>query len=155
MSWSKTSKVWLAALGGGVAAGAGCVLLVTGVGAGAGAALITSGLTTICGVVGGGGMLAGIGVLTAGTATVSALSAAIAHKVIEDPELLELAEKLKQANDIFEISKRVTEKQRTEINYLNQKIGELLREKNKNQDEINELKERLIVLIRNLKDVAA
>jgi len=154
MSWSKTSKVWLAALGGGVAAGAGCVLLVTGVGAGAGAALITSGLATIGGVV-GGGMLAGIGVLTAGTATVSALSAAIAHKVIEDPELLELAEKLKQANDIFEISKRVTEKQRTEINYLNQKIGELLREKNKNQDEINELKERLIVLIRNLKDVAA
>jgi len=154
MSWSKTSKVWLAALGGGVVAGAGCVLLVTGVGAGAGAALITSGLATIGGVV-GGGMLAGIGVLTAGTATVSALSAAIAHKVIEDPELLELAEKLKQANDIFEISKRVTEKQRTEINYLNQKIGELLREKNKNQDEINELKERLIVLIRNLKDVAA
>ena len=154
MSWSKTSKVWLATLGGGVVAGAGCVLLVTGVGAGAGAALITSGLATIGGVV-GGGMLAGIGVLTAGTATVSALSAAIAHKVIEDPELLELAEKLKQANDIFEISKRVTEKQRTEINYLNQKIGELLREKNKNQDEINELKERLIVLIRNLKDVAA
>jgi len=154
MSWSKTSKVWLAALGGGVAAGAGCVLLVTGVGAGAGAALITSGLATVGGVV-GGGMLAGIGVLTAGTATVSALSAAIAHTVIEDPELLELAEKLKQANDIFEISKRVTEKQRTEINYLNQKIGELLREKNKNQDEINELKERLIVLIRNLKDVAA
>ena len=113
MSWSKTSKVWLAALGGGVVAGAGCVLLVTGVGAGAGAALITSGLATIGGVVGGGGMLAGMGVLTAGTATVSALSAAIAHKVIEDPELLELAEKLKQANDIFEIT---TVRWKTRIN---------------------------------------
>lgn len=154
MAWSKTSKVWLAALGGGCVAGVGCVLLVTGVGTGAGAALITSGLATIGGVV-GGGMLAGIGVLAAGTATASALSAAIAHKVIEDPELLELAEKLKQANELFEIGKRVTQKQREEIAFLNQKIGDLLREKKCNQEELNDLKERLITLIRNLKEVAA
>ncbi|MGB8299091.1 MAG: hypothetical protein WCG85_26970 [Polyangia bacterium] len=96
MAFSKTSKVWFSAVGGGLLAAAGGVLLVTGVGSGAGAVLITSGLAAIGGIV-GGGMLAGIGVLTAGSATVAALSAAIAHGAIKDPDRLALAKKLEEA----------------------------------------------------------
>jgi hypothetical protein len=153
MAASKTSKVLWCALGGGLVAAAGGVLLVTGVGSGAGAALITSGLATIGSVV-GGGMLAGIGVCAAGTATVSALSAAIANKVIEDPELIELAKKLKEANELFETSRKVNLKHSREIEELNKKIGDLLRDKKANAAKINELKERLIVLISRLRDAA-
>jgi len=153
MAVSKTTKVWLTALGGGAVAVVGGVLLVTGVGSGAGAVLITTGLAAIGSVV-GGGMLAGIGVLAAGTATVSSISAAIAHKVIKDPELLALAEKLRQANELYAAVSSGSKSQKAEIEELNLKIGDLLRAKKKDRAQIEELKARLIVFIRNMKMAA-
>ena len=132
---------------------AGAVLLCTGVGAGAGAVLITSGLATVGSLV-GGGMLAGIGVLACGSATVAALAGAISHKVIKDPELRRLAERLKNANELFEVSKRVTEAQKLEIEELNRQVGELLRAKKRDHDRLDELKARLIVLIRQMQGAA-
>jgi len=154
MSWSKTSKVWLSGVAGGLLAAGGGVLLLTGVGSGAGAVLITSGLAAIGSIV-GGGMLAGIGVLAAGSATAAALSAAIANMAIEDPALRDLAERLKRANELYEAARTKTTKQDWEINDLNKKIGELLRSKTKDREELEEYKARLIVLIRELQHKAA
>ena len=154
MGISKTSKVWLAALGGGALTAAGGVLCVTGVGVGAGAVLITSGLKVIGASVVGGGMLAGLGVLGAGTATGASIAAAIAHKAIKDPELIELAEKLKKANELYEAGKMATVKQKSEIEDLNRQVGELLRSKKKDKEKLDVLKARLIVLIRDMQKAA-
>lgn len=154
MAVSKTSKVWLAALGGGVLTAAGGVLCVTGVGAGAGAVLITSGLKVIGSTVVGGGMLAGLGVLGAGTATGASIAAAIANAAIKDPELVELAEKLKKANELYEAAKTATAKQKSEIEDLNRQVGDLLRSKKKDKEKLDVLKARLIVLIREMQKAA-
>ncbi len=151
MAMSKTSKVWLSAMGGGALAVVGCALLVTGVGSGAGAALLTSGLATIGGVV-GGGMLAGIGVLAAGSATAAAIAAAIANKLIESPELRDLAERLQKANELYAAARRTTEEQKREIEQLNKEIGKLLESKDCDAEKLERLKERLIVLIAGLSD---
>lgn len=149
MEMSKTSKVWLSAMGGGALAVVGGALLLTGVGSGAGAVLLTSGLATIGGVV-GGGMLAGIGVLAAGSATAAAIAAAIANKLIENPELRDLAERLQRANELYAASSRTTEEQKREIDQLNKEIGSLLESKECDAEKLQQLKARLIVLIRKL-----
>ncbi|PSM30648.1 hypothetical protein BVG81_009435 [Haliangium sp. UPWRP_2] len=95
-------------------------------------------------------MLAGIGVLAAGSATAAAISAAIANAAIEDPELRKLAEKLMLANQIYETANRKTQKQKEEIEELNRIIGEMLRTKTAHQEEIERLRERLAVLIDRL-----
>ena len=153
MAWSKTSRVWAIGVGAGVLTAIGGALVCTGVGAGAGAVAITSGLAAIGGIV-GGGMLAGIGVIGAGSATAAALASAIAQKVIKDPELLKLAEKLRKANEVYEAAKRATEGQRKEIEDLNQKIGDLLRSKKRDQGQIDALRDRLAVLIAQLRSAA-
>jgi len=153
MGTSKTSKVCLAALCGGVLTAAGGVLCVTGLGVGAGAVLITSGLKVI-GTVVGGGMLAGLGVLGVGTATAASVAAAIAHKLIKDPDLIELAEKLKKANELYEAAKKTTYKQKWEMEELNRQVGDLLRSKIKDKEKLDELKTRLIVLIREMQKAA-
>jgi hypothetical protein len=150
MAFSKTSKVWFSAVVGGLLAAAGGVLLVTGVGSGAGAVMITSGLAAIGGIV-GGGMLAGIGVLAAGSATVAALSAAVAHKAIKDPELLDLAKKLRKANELYEAAGKVDAAHKKEIEHLNKAVGELLRAKKKDREKLEELKARLLLLIQSMK----
>lgn len=154
MGISKTSKVWLAGLGGGALTAAGGVLCLTGIGSGAGAVLITSGLKVIGSTVVGGGMLAGLGVLGAGTATGASIAAAIAHKVIKDPELIELAEKLKKANELYEVAKMTTSKQKSEMEKLNRQVGDLLRSKKKDKEKLDVLKARLIVLIREMQKAA-
>jgi len=151
MALSKTSKVWIAGLGGGVLVAAGGALLVTGVGSGGGGALIMTGLATIGGAI-GGGALAGIGVIAAGAATAAAISSAIAHKVIKDPELKALAEKLGKANELYEVSRQVTEIQKKEMEELNRQIGDFLREKKKDQAKLDDLKMRLFILIRQLEN---
>ena len=151
MAVSKTSKVWLSAMGGGALAVVGGALLVTGVGSGAGAVLLTSGLATIGGIV-GGGMLAGIGVLAAGSATAAAIAAAIANSMIENPELRDLAERLQRANEVYAAAKRTTEEQKREIEQLNKEIGGLLESKSCDAERLERLKERLIVLIAGLSD---
>ncbi len=150
MGWSKSSKVWATGVGAGLLTAAGGVLLVTGVGSGAGAVLITSGLATIGGIV-GGGMLAGIGVIAAGSATAAAIGAAIANEAIEDPELRALAVKLQKANELYEASKNVTGTQKKEIEALNKRIGDLLRSKKADKKEIERLRDRLTILIHKLK----
>jgi hypothetical protein len=149
LSISKTSKVWLSGLGGGALAVVGGCLLVTGVGAGAGAVMITSGLATIGGVV-GGGMSAGIGVLGAGSALVASATAAIANKVIEDPDLVELKQKLSQANTLYNAAKSKNIYLEQELRELNNSITQILHDQKKNKDEIELLKARLIVLINKL-----
>lgn len=153
MAVSKTSKVWLAALGGGAITAAGGIMCISGVGVGAGAVLIASGLKVMGGVV-GGGMLAGIGVISGGSVTAGAISAAIAHKLIKDPELIGLAEKLKKANELYEAAKTATAKQKSEIEDLNRQVGDLLRSKKKDKERLDVLKARLIVLIREMQKAA-
>lgn len=149
MAWSKTSKVWAAGVGGGLLCAAGGVLLVTGVGTGAGAVLITSGLATIGGIV-GGGMLAGIGVIGAGSATAAAIASAVASKVIEDPELAALASKLQRANEIYEAASKKNGDLKEAIEALNRTIGDMLRAKKSDQEQIGLMNERLAVLIDRL-----
>lgn len=154
MAISKTAKVFWTAIGGGALAVTGTILICTGVGSGFGVPIITHALAVIGGVV-GGGMISGIGVLAAGSATAAALAAAIANKVIKDPELVKLAEKLIQANEIYSAAKNVTDQQKKEIAKLNAEIGKLLRANTKNSEAVAELRERLAVLIDQLKRSAA
>jgi len=149
MATSKTSKVWLSGMGGGALTVVGGALLVTGVGTGAGAVLLTSGLATIGGVV-GGGMLAGIGVLAAGSATAAAMAAALANKLIEDPELRDLRERLRRANELYAGSSRKTKEQEREIAELNKEIGRLGKSRKCDAEKLEQLKARLVVLIRQM-----
>ncbi len=150
---TKTSKVWFFALVGGLIGMVVGVFLVKAIGGGAGAVVITSGLAGIGGAV-GGGMLAGIGLLASGAAATAATSAAIAHKTIKDERLLDLEDKLKTANELYEASKRATESQKQEIASLNKQIGDILNSNRKNQEEIDDLKGRLLVIIRDLQSAA-
>ena len=144
---SKTSKVWMAGVGGGMLVAVGGALAVTGVGAGAGAVAITSGLAAI-----GGSMLGGIGVIAAGSGTAAAIAAAIASKMIKDPEFIALAEKLKKANVLYSSAKQATAAQKEEIAELNKRIGEILQSKKKDREELDRLNERLILLIDKLQN---
>jgi len=70
--------------------------------------------------------------------------------VIRDRELIELAEKLKQANELYEAARRVTKQQKAGIEELNKKIGEILQSQKKDQEQLESLKARLNVLIEQL-----
>lgn len=148
MKISKTSKVWIAGVGTGLVAVGGGLCLIPVVGQGAGAVLITSGLKAIAF---GTGMEAGIGVIAAGSATCAGIAAGLAHMFITDPELQELLEKLKLANQLYETARKVSHYQRSEIENLRSEIGELLKSKKKSQEDIEMLKARLLLLINKLK----
>jgi len=101
-----------------------------------------------------GGMREGIGVIAVGSAIVGGIVVVITNKLIPDPELRDLKEKLKIANELYEAARRVTEQQKAEIDELNAKIGEILRSKKKDQKQLESLKARLITLIEQLKGAA-
>ena len=147
MRISRTSKIWLAGVGGGALTLFGGVMLVTGVGSGAGAVAITSGLAAI-----GGSMLGGIGVIAAGSATAALITSALAMKLIKDPELVALAEKLKTLNELYEHAKYCTTLQKNEVKDLNSRIGEILKSKKKDSEELEQLKERLSLLAYKIKN---
>jgi len=107
-------------------------------------------ITHILKVIGCGRMDRGLGVIAAGSATAGVIATMIANKVIRDRELIELAEKLKQANELYEAARRVTKQQKAEIEELNKKIGEILQSQKKDQEQLESLKARLNVLIEQL-----
>ena len=96
-----------------------------------------------CGV----GVIAIIGMIIGAIAV--AIAAVLASKAIRDPELIQLEERLK-ANELYEIARRGTEQKNAEIEELNRKIGEVLASGKKDQEQLESLKARLLILILQL-----
>lgn len=105
-------------------------------------------------MIGKGNMVRGVAVVAAagaaGGATAGIIATMIAKGKIHDQELKELAEKLKQANELYEAARRVTERQKVEINDLNIKIMEILKSGQKDREQLESLKARLASLIEQL-----
>lgn len=73
----------------------------------------------------------------------------------EDPKLLELSEKLRQCNEMYETARRVAESHKNEIKALHKEIEDLVRSRDRDRGKIDRQVARLEVLISKMQREAA
>ena len=102
----------------------------------------------------GGGAVMGLAVLmasgAAGGGVAAAITAAIADKVITDPDLIRLSKMVAELNELLDKAAKATDNDRKQIRELNDRYGRLLKEK-KDDSKIAALEKEVNTLLRLLK----